>query len=112
MKSVCMDEVVAFQALASKSDGYGNEVDAYQTRFEVRAHFRFLRGGEKVIAQRLQGVQPVVVTIWRSPDTEAIQTSWRMKDLITGTVYAIRSKIPTDDNLYFELTCESGDIDG
>ncbi|MGG9998681.1 head-tail adaptor protein [Pseudovibrio ascidiaceicola] len=112
MTSKPMREVVAFEALVSKSDGYGNHVSDYEPRFEERAHFKFLRGGERVIGARLEGIQPAVVTVWRSPDTEAIQTSWRMKDLLSGTIYAIRSKIPTDDRLYFELTCESGDIDG
>ncbi|KZL04545.1 Phage head-tail joining protein [Pseudovibrio axinellae] len=112
MNDVTMLEVVAFEALVSSPDGYGNKTAGYETQFEVRAHFRYLRGGESVIGARLEGIQPVVVTIWRSPDTEAIQTSWRMKDLITGTVYAVRTKVPSDDHLCFELTCESGEIDG
>ncbi len=112
MTSKSMLEVVAFEALVPSEDGYGNHVSSYEQRFEERAHFKYLRGGERVIAARLEGVQPVVVTIWRTPDTEAIQTSWRMKDLQTGTIYAIRAKIPTDDRLYFELTCESGNING
>ena len=46
----------------------------------VWARLVWLRGGEGVQAQRLEGKQPVVITIRASSDSRAINTGWRAVD--------------------------------
>lgn len=99
---------VAFDELVGTPDGSGGEVLDWVERFTSRAHYRFLRGSEAVVAARLQGKQPVVVTVRSNEKTRAITPEWRMRDARSDTVYNIRTAIPTDDRLYIELTCESG----
>lgn len=101
-------EAVAFDALAGVPDGSGGEEQDWAEQFTTRAHFRYLRGSEAVIAARLQGKQPVVVTVRANSSTRAITPEWQMRDTRRGTAYNIRTAVPSDDRLFIELTCESG----
>lgn len=114
-------ENVAFDERANASDGEGNTEGEFVQQFECRAGFTFLRGGETVIAGRLEGRQPVVVRVRRSSNTLRIEPDWQMRDLRSGewlggsgaeywsgTCYAVRSVIPTDDRLFLDITVESG----
>jgi SPP1 family predicted phage head-tail adaptor len=105
-----LDYRVAFDAPTSTDNGGGGMVLGWQERLICWAGFRFLRGGETVQAARLQGRQPVVVTIRASAASAAIDTDWRMRDARSGTVYAIRTKVPSEDRAFYELTCESGAV--
>lgn len=103
-----LQEFVAFDAPAVSPDGYGGEETGWAEQFNCRARFLYLRGGETVQAARLEGRQPVVVTIRRSPASDAITPAWRMRDVRRGDIYNIRSIVPTDDRKWLELTCERG----
>lgn len=103
---------VAFDQPLKVSDGHGGKIDGWappEGAIVERAHFRFLRGSEAVQAARLEGRQPVVVTVRDNPASRQVTNSWRMRDLQTGTAYAIKSgPVPTDDRGYLEFTVESG----
>lgn len=101
-------ELVAFDEPVEQTDDYGGVATSYAERHRCRAHFRYLRGGETVQARRLEGVQPVVVTIRQSALARTITTDWRMRDVRRGDTYNIRSAIPSDDRAWIELTCEKG----
>ncbi len=114
-------ERVAFDERANVSDGEGNTEGEFVQQFECRAGFTFLRGGETVIAGRLEGRQPVVVRVRRSNNTLRIEPDWQMRDLRngqwlggtgeehwSGPCYAVRSVIPTEDRLFIDVTVESG----
>ncbi|MFC3163062.1 head-tail adaptor protein [Ciceribacter thiooxidans] len=101
-------ERVAFDARAAVDDGHGNERSDFVEQFPCRASFTPLRGGETVIASRLEGRQPVVVRVRASSKTRRIATDWRMRDLRTGFVYAVRSVIETSDRTWVDVTVESG----
>ncbi|OWK25068.1 hypothetical protein AJ87_15165 [Rhizobium yanglingense] len=60
---------VAFDERALSSDGHGNEENDFVQQFECRADFTFLRGGETVIAGRLEGRQPIVVRVRANSNT-------------------------------------------
>jgi len=98
---------VAFDIITEVPDGQGGFTRKPET-IKTRAHYRFLRGGESVIASRLSGVQPVVVTVRRSQKTRQITTSTTMRDLRTGTKYNIRAVVTTDDRRFVEITAQSG----
>lgn len=103
---------VAFDRPSKAGDGHGGTVTGWAPDSEaikVRAHFRFLRGGEAVQAARLSGRQPIVVTIRSSALSRTISTDWRMRDTSTGAEYNIRSgPVPTDSRQYLEFTVEGG----
>jgi head-tail adaptor len=104
-----LDYRVAFDAPQGSVTATGGQVTAWVEQIAgVWAGFRFLRGSETVIAARLVGRQPVVVTLRASAAAQAITTEWRMRDLRSGVVYAVRSIVRSDDRAYLELTCESG----
>jgi SPP1 family predicted phage head-tail adaptor len=100
---------VAFGSETTGSDGYGNEVTGYTDQFTVAAQIRYLRGTEPVLAERLQGVQPVVLTVRRSSQTEQITAAWRARDARDASkVFNIRSVTPSDDRAWIDLLAEVG----
>ena len=101
-------EHVAFDERATVSDGYGNETGDFAEVFRCRAGFTFLRGGEAVIASRLEGRQPVVVRVRSTTETRLIEPDWRMRDVRTGDVYAVRSIAPTADRMWLDVMVEKG----
>lgn len=116
-----MDYSVAFDAPAKVPDGHGGTETGWTKDVQAvkeYAAFRYLRGGETVQAARLQGKQPVVVTVYSNSATRQITTVWRMrdvragaydaKDIWIGDVYNIRSIIPTSDRQFLEITAERG----
>lgn len=69
---------VTFQRRGTVDDGYGNEVSGpWEDVFTVSANIAPARGREEVLAQRLQGVRPVEITVRWSSDTVKIQPEWR-----------------------------------
>lgn len=103
-----LPERVSFAEPVSDINAGGGTTNGFVARFEVRAKFRYLRGGETVLAARLEGRQTIVAKVWRSRASEAVTPDWRMQDARLGTLFNVRSIIPTDDGLYLEMTCESG----
>lgn len=102
-------ESLVFDQPKIEADGYGGQETTWTTGvYACRGHFRYLRGSEPVIAARLSGVQPVVVTIRNCAASRAITPDWRMRDARRGTIYNIRTAIPSDDRLWIEITAESG----
>lgn len=103
-----MNYLAAFDRPVSLPDGSGGTENGWSEAFRTFAAFMFLRGGETVQAARLTGRQPVVVTIRNSVDAREVTSDWRMRDVRTGTVYNVRTAIPSDDRAMIELACESG----
>lgn len=103
-----MQHSVAFDAPTSAPDGSGGTEAGWTEMHACRAAFRWLRGGEAVQAARLTGRQPVVAAIWTCAAARAITPDWRMRDTRSGTVYNVRTIVPSDDRSMLELTCESG----
>lgn len=104
-----LKERVAFDRPGGVSDGQGGITKEWVEEIpKVGAAFRYLRGGETVQAARLEGRQPVVATIRNNGVAKQIDATWRMRDLFQPHVYAVQSVIPTDDDLYLEITAERG----
>lgn len=101
-------ESVAFDEPTETLDQYGGTESGWIQRVTTRANFLNLRGGETVMASRLAGKQPVVVTIRSHTAGLAIDTDWRMRDLRTGHEYNIRSVVPSDDRQFIEITAVRG----
>ena len=93
-------------------DGYGNTLTDWVDQFTVRGHRHFLRGGEKVIAGRLEGRQPIIVTVRQSTATDEICPDWRITDARSGETYNVRAVERSQNRLYYEILCEAGVADG
>lgn len=102
-------QAVAFDKPVQQSDGQGGTINGWQEQFECRAHFHLMRGGETVQASRLQGQQPVIVTIRASSDARQIEPGWRIRDARSGTIYQVKEPPRlTEDRAYFEMLAMSG----
>jgi head-tail adaptor len=101
-------ETVAFDERVLVDDGYGNMEGDFTEQFQCRAGYWWQRGGEMVIAARLEGRQPVEVTVRASTETRRIEPDWRMRDLRTGVSYAVRSVAPTTDRKWIKVQTEAG----
>jgi SPP1 family predicted phage head-tail adaptor len=103
-----LDYMVAFDRPTSLSDGAGGTEIGWTEVFSCWAGVVYLRGTESVMAARLSGRQPVVVTIRNCTNAQLVTHDWRMRDLRSSTIYNVRTAIPSDDRAFIELTCESG----
>jgi head-tail adaptor len=100
---------VAFDAPVSVPNGMGGTISDWADVPVVRwAHVRYLLGGETVLAARLEGVQPAVVTVISDTDTRAITPEWRMRRVADDAPAAVRAVKPTQDRGELEITVEFG----
>ena len=101
---------MAFDAPIETDNGQGGMVLGWdEALHECAAHVRYLRGGETVIAARLAGRQPVVVTIRNCAAARAIRHDWRMRDLRGDAIYALTTDpVPSDDRAWLEITAVIG----
>lgn len=99
---------VVLQKQSQTSDGAGGVTTPWADQFVVWAGYTHLRGGEGVLAGRLEGRHPQVVRVRASSQTRQITTDWRLRDRRTGSVFNIRDITPTEDRAYIDLLCESG----
>lgn len=99
-----------FESPAARSDGAGNFEDGWQEEFTVSARLQPRYGGEAVIAARLTGTQPFLVTVRGSSQSRRIISGWRVVDVRTGTVYAITSPAAdmAQDGAFLEFIAATG----
>lgn len=103
-----LTERIAFDAVVSAPDGYGGQTEGFAEQFIVSARRQFLRGSEAMQAARLEGRQPVILTVRRSSQTETITTDWRARDTRSSTVYNIRTVEPSEDRAWIDMLAEAG----
>lgn len=89
-------------------DGLGNTVSDFATQFSVRAAYKHLRGGESVMASRLENKHPIIITVRASSQTREITADWRLIDARDGTVWAVRDVTHETDRQWISLLCERG----
>jgi SPP1 family predicted phage head-tail adaptor len=99
---------VAFDKETTGSDGYGGTVTGWAEQFQCRAGFTHLRGGESVMAARLEGTHSIVMRVRASTQTRAVTTDWRVRDARSGTIYNIRDITPSDDRAFLDVLVQSG----
>lgn len=99
---------IELQVRTLVDDGYGNEIAGpFETQATVHAKFHFLRGGEEVMAGRLAGKQPAIITVRSSAATRTLTTDWRI--LKDGQEWNIRSITDPDGRrAWLEILAESG----
>ena len=105
-------ERVAFDQRETVSDGMGNTVGQWVEQFQARAEYIHLRGGEAVIAGRLQGRHTQVIRVRASSSTRSLTTDNSVRDVRSGTRYNIRDIEVETNRQFISLTCESGVAEG
>lgn len=102
-----------FEKRSESADGYGNTVSTWSAQFTAWTGRRDLRGGEGVMASRLEGKQPAILTVRAATSTtRTITTDWRAVNVNTGQVMNVRSVTETPDRKFIEMLCEAGVADG
>lgn len=100
---------VAFDKRSTASDGAGGTATAFSEQFVVSAAYTHLKGGESVIAARLEGRHVMVVRVRAyASTTRLVTTDWRIRDRRTQVVFNIRDITPTEDRAFLDFLCESG----
>lgn len=107
-----LDQRWQFQKRTSTDDGYGNKLAAWAAQFTVWASREDLRGGETVMASRLEGRQPCLIRVRASSQSRTITPDWRAVNLATGEAVNVRTATQTPDRRFMELLCEAGVADG
>jgi SPP1 family predicted phage head-tail adaptor len=103
-------ERVSFAVRGEVDDGYGNTVGGWVERFQDAASYVHMRGGEGVLAARLENRHPLVLRVRASTRTRDVTAEWRVTDTRTGAEYAIKDVTATVDNKWIDLLCERGSV--
>lgn len=106
---------VHFQRRGVTDDGFGNELPSgsFETQFTAWAKLRPLRGTETVMASRMEGRQPHVMTIRQSLDARQITTAWQAVDARDGNrVFAVTAPPvdPDGKRAFFEILVVEGAV--
>lgn len=112
---------VAFLERETINDNMGNMIgEKLIEQFQCRAAYRHLRGGENVMASRLEGRHVQVITVRASSQTRRITTDWIVRDVrassetvpgsgkFTGDVFNIRDVTHETDRQWISLLVEKG----
>lgn len=107
-----LNERFAFDRRGTSADGYGNTESTWIEQFRCAVRRQMLRGGENVMAARLEGRDPAIITVRRSVLTRQITADWRCRDTRSDDVFNIRSITPRESRDYIDLLVERGAADG
>jgi len=94
------------------ADANGHRTGAWEQGFTVWAEATWLRGGEGVVAQRLEGKQPVVWTIRVSQQARGITTGHRAVDTRSGQIFNISAITPSRTPGFLDVLSVSGGAAG
>lgn len=95
-----------FQEPFEDVDADGMVVQGHDERFLERVQLRFLRGGERVMAERLESRTPVIITIRNSMRARQITSEWRA--VIDGRTYEMKEDPrPTENQRDLEILAET-----
>lgn len=108
MRAGELRERFEFQERERVKDGYGNEEGAWRPRFERAGRRQMLRGGEQVMASRLEGRAPAVITVRACSQTRRATTDWRLRDVRSEELWNIRSISMSEKRDYLDILVEKG----
>lgn len=113
MSSGTLRHRIAFECRTPAEDGYGNVRGSWTLQFTAWARVTPLKGNETVVAERLQGNQPVVIRVRFSDQAFRIAPDWRARDARTGCTYNITAAANMDEKRRFiDVLAVSGGADG
>lgn len=90
-------------------EDYGNTQSAFVEQFRMHAQRRAMRGGESVMASRLDGTQPYILTIRQCDMARRIRTDWQARDVRSGQELQVKSIVdPTDRGAVLDIMVVDG----
>lgn len=100
-----LKDLVTFQKRAL--DANGDALGAWEAGFSTATEITYLRGTEPVMAQRLKGVQPVILTVHEYGLTRQITTASRAVNARNVTqVFEIRNCAPAKKPGFLDILAE------
>ncbi|MEO4000316.1 head-tail adaptor protein [Mesorhizobium sp. CAU 1732] len=95
---------------ALTDDGYGGETETWTDLLTTAAQILYSRGGETVMAARLEAQQPAILTIRTSTVARSILPTDKAVNARTGEVFNIREhpRESRDNRGYLEMLVQSG----
>lgn len=107
MRAGDLTKRAAFQRPLKDRDEDGNQITAYPDAFTVWANLLPLRGGEGVMASRMQSRSPGIVTVRASRQTRQITSEWRV--VIDGRTCEVKEDPrEAQDRAFLEMLVEEG----
>lgn len=104
-----MRDRVSLEKHEEIDDGYGNVVGGWVPQFERDACILPSKGGETVIAARLQSIQPALIIVRYDAETSTITPDWRLIELRSGAIYNIRTSADMERRgCWWTMLCEAG----
>jgi hypothetical protein len=102
--------LIALEVRDPVDDGYGNQVSGeFAEKFQQYAEITYLKGGENVMASRLESHQPAVISVLADePQMTTVTPDWRVREIDTGILFNVRTITRTPNRAYFEMLCETG----
>jgi head-tail adaptor len=103
-------ERVEFQVRAMVDDGMGNvQSGEWVTMHTCAARVMPKLGGENVLAQRLTGTQPMLITVRGCGALRDLATDWRVRDVRKNIAYDITSiSNPDERGKFIEVLAIAG----
>ena len=99
---------ITFQKAELVDDEWGGQIQTWVDKGTVFAKFHYLRGGEEVMAARLQAKQPAIITVRSDGMTRQADPTWRIRDA-GGALWNIRAITdPTGRRAWLEILAEKG----
>lgn len=97
-----LDRSVTFRQRAAGSNGARTGAFADVVTRAARVSPRL--GGEGVLAARMAGQQPVIITVRRDATTETVDNAWSIRDARDTTIiWDVASVIRTEDRAWIEI---------
>lgn len=107
---------VRFDKQVEVEDPAGGTVSSWQEQFTRWADIRPMKGSEPVIAQRLTGIQPVLIIVRSDSETRQITPAWRAVELLNNVpvrYYALKTAEDMERRKqYITMVAEAGTADG
>ena len=107
---------VRFDKQIQSEDPGGGTLTAWVPQFTRWADIRPMKGSEPVQAQRLAGIQPVLILVRHDSETRTIEASWRAVEQVDGqdvAFYALKTVADMERQRQFiTMMAESGSPDG
>lgn len=111
MRAGDLTKRASFQRPVKIRDDDGNPIMSYPTVFVAWVNLKQLRGGESVLAARMQSKAPAIVTFRASSQAREVTSEWRV--VIDGRIYAAKEDPrETQDRAYLEMLAEAGGNEG
>lgn len=100
-------------------DANGDRLGAWDTAngVTVWAHVKWLKGGEGIVSQRIEGKQPVAFVVRSSATTRAVTNAYRAvaisgRDVIAGEEFNISGVSPSAQPGYLDILAVRGTATG